>query len=280
MPRLHHEFLYPEETDKAYTTKSLVDAFQEYTSHAKRIRNRYNSKDNGMNILVGFEVEGIDLEHIMYAKELFESGNYDMVVGSVHHVNGVPIDYTTEIWNEAVAKTHNQTVRQLYSDYFELQYTMISTLHPLVIGHFDLISLFMPLDDIDPTTNKKLADVHIESDWPDVWTKIERNIQAVTEYGGLFELNSAAVRKGWATPYPREPIARAIVSHGGRFCLSDDCHAIKQVGMNFHVTWKYVRDILKLSSIYHLQIDSLGKVSVLEDSVSDLDQSEFWKQYQ
>lgn len=279
MPRLHNQYLYPEETDKDFTTESLDKAFEEYTVHAKQLQKQYAEKD-GMQLLVGFEVEGIDEEHVRFAKTLFDSGKYDMTVGSVHHVNGVPIDFTPDLWMDAVAKTSTQTVRQLYCDYFDIQYTVISVLHPLVIGHFDLIALFMPQENVDPTTGKKLGDVNIEKDWPDVWAKVERNIKAVADYGGLFELNSAAVRKGWVTPYPKEPFSKAIIENGGKFCLSDDCHAIKQVGLNFHVSWKYVRDTLKLSKIYHLEINKDGTTVAVEDSVAELDQSLFWDQYQ
>ena len=83
----------------------------------------------------------------------------------------------------------------MYNDYFELQYKVITQLKPTVVGHFDLIRLLQPEDDIDPTTGKLTKDVNLEIDWPDIWQLVIRNIKFVKLYGGLFELNSSALRK-------------------------------------------------------------------------------------
>jgi len=45
-----------------------------------------------------------------------------------------------------------------------------------------------------------------------VWTKVMRNIKQVISYGGTFELNSAAFRKGFIEPYPTSEIAAVLLS--------------------------------------------------------------------
>lgn len=272
MPRLTGQYLYPEELEKGYTVANLKANFENYLTHARRIQARENLAGQ-IQILVGFEVEGIDFAHIELAS-MFKKQT-DMCIGSVHYVHGIPIDFDREQWDMARTASGG-TTRALYKDYFNLQYEVIRALKPDVIGHFDLIRLFQE-DEIDQT-GRLLSEIDVERDWPDVWELIVRNIKLVVSYGGLFELNSSAIRKGWLTPYPRQDLARAIVKFGGKFCLSDDSHAYKQVALNYHRVWEYVQE-LGLTHIYHLELNSLGKTVVAEDSVAALSELTFWDQY-
>lgn len=77
---------------------------------------------------------------------------------------------------------------RLFAKYFDNQFELIDRLRPEVIGHFDLCRLYYP------DTNFK--------EYPEVWAKIERNIELAVSYGALFELNASAFRKGWKTGYP------------------------------------------------------------------------------
>lgn len=282
MPRLQDKFLYPEEIDKQYTVANLQDNFNKYLKHAQKVQAEYKSRQSATKILIGFEVEGLNTEHINYTKDIVaqHASFINMTIGSVHYVNEIPIDFSPELWLAAMNSTPEKTARSLFAHYFELQYEVILELKPLVIGHFDLIRLFQPSQEVDSTTGKFVHDIDIETDWPDVWELVVRNIKLVQLYGGLFELNSAAIRKGWTTPYPQGDICRAIIKFGdGKFCLSDDCHSIAQVGLNYHKVWKFIRDDLKLDSIYHLDLTSLGETIVAKKSVSELNNSKFWEQY-
>lgn len=270
MPRLSDGFLYPEELDKNYTHKDLHRNFANYIEHAQRLQ----SSTVTPQLLVGFEVEGLDDEHISYAKALLPS--FDMCVGLVHYVHSIAIDFSPQLWLDARARTVDNTTRSLYKDYFELQYQVISQLQPHVVGHFDLIRLFEPADEVD-SSGKRLGDVVLETDWPEVWHLALRNIRAVAAYGGLFELNSAAIRKGWSTPYPRRDFAEAIIQNGGRFCLSDDSHGLNQVGLNYHKVWQYVKE-LGLDKVYYLALKN-GQTVVESLSVEETDSHPFWDNY-
>ena len=279
MPRLEDKFLYPEEIDKDYTAQNLVTNFNAYLDHGRRLQTKFNGGQ--MKVLLGFEVEGLDLAHIEYAKEIRKSNpDINMTVGSIHYVNHVAIDFSRDLWVQARATTKENTTRALYREYFEIQYQTISQLHSEVVGHFDLIRLFDDPLEVDPTTGKQIKDISLEKDWPEVWALVVRNIKEVFAYGGLFEINSAAIRKGWTTPYPRKDIANAIIQYGGaRFCLSDDSHGLKQVGLNFHKAWEYLRDVLKVDYLYFLDLED-GKTIVRHELVATLDKSHFWDQYQ
>ena len=86
------------------------------------------------------------------------------------------------------------TEERLFEDYFDLQYEMLKQLKPLVVGHFDLIRLKSD----DPNICLKSL--------PGVWGRIQRNLGFVASYGGMIELNSAALRKGLSEPYPKAEI--------------------------------------------------------------------------
>lgn len=280
MPRLSDAYIYPEEHERSYTVKELKENFDRYCAHAKRIQGEKLADNCHTKFLVGLEVEGIDVDHIEYTATIREHYGIDMVVGSVHFLRGIPIDW--DRLELLKLKDKCGGFRTMVLEYFQLQHKVIERLHPEVIGHFDLIRLFTRDDDVDDSTGKTLGEVDIENDWPDVWDQIKANLQLANSYGGLVELNSSAIRKKWSTPYPRADIGRAVKRYNdGRFCLSDDSHCIAQVGLNYHKVLRYVVEELVLDKLYYLDVDfTLGKrITVKEVSIAELQASAFWDQY-
>lgn len=167
--------------------------------------------------------------------ELASHPAVDYFIGSLHHVNGVPIDYDKDYYAQAMASvtpptaatngtahtngTTTTTVAakgeeetgnvaaaaaaveigareaMMYERYYDQQYEMLVALRPRVVGHFDLIRLMSS----DPDRDVRA--------WPGVWERIERNLAFVASYGGWLECNSSALRKGLSEPYPCRPIA-------------------------------------------------------------------------
>lgn len=107
----------------------------------------------------------------------------------------VPIDYDRPMYEEARKKAGG-TDERLFEDYFDAQLDMLEQLKPLVVGHFDLIRL--KSDDMERSFTT----------WPGVWSKILRNLDFIASYGGMLELNSAALRKGMTEPYPKAEICK------------------------------------------------------------------------
>lgn len=346
MPRYFTPDLYDEEIESKTTPTDLIQVFDTYYNHAKRIQEKVNNdQSNRTQILVGFESEGIsDLYH---EKTVLLKKNYkfDLVVGSVHHVHRVPIDYDRPRWEQAarisVANANarvlahgNETTssvttadpenvsdlvltRALYNDYFDLQYSMLQQTQPSIVGHFDLIRLFAKNpasstnndQQTDATTTNTSSDTTsdstasnsnataksnnttpiaapsaisedtemLETQWPEVWFKIIRNIEYAVSINALFELNSAAIRKGWNTPYPRSDIANLIIKLGGKFCLSDDSHGIAQVGLNLHKCVDYLEK-LKVEKLYYLALED-DKTVIKSLSLAEVKADFFWDQY-
>jgi len=145
-------------------------------------------------------------------------------------VHEIPIDYDTAMYRKA-RDAAGETDEQLFDDYFDLQFEMLRTLQPKVVGHFDLIRLLSDKPDRDLR------------EWKGVWAKVERNLELVVEQGGLLEINTSALRKGLQQPYPRKEICEVFLSLGGKLTLSDDSHGTTQVGTNFEKAFSFLDDL-------------------------------------
>ncbi|KAF7302168.1 Histidinol-phosphatase [Mycena indigotica] len=214
VPRYRQQDLYPEEA--GLTPNDLSTQFNAFLDEAHRLKPLFGSQ---IRLLVGLETEHIspvDLDAIAHLLQQ-HSGRIDYIVGSVHHVLETPIDFDEATYHEAELKAGS--VSALLVAYFEAQYEILDRFRPEVIGHFDLCRLYTPSLRF--------------SDFPEAFELAKRNILFAIEYGALFEVNAAALRKGWETPYPGPDILEFIVAHGGRLALSDDSHGPHAVGLNY-----------------------------------------------
>jgi histidinol-phosphatase (PHP family) len=174
------------------TPEDLHVTFNNYYQKALSLREKYADR---IRILVGFETEYISSDSIRSVQALLQKYTFDFCVGSIHHVLGIPIDYDAVLWQKA-REACGGTDELFYGKYFDEQYELLTQIKPLVVGHFDVVRLWAP---------DKMVKL---SQWPSVWSKILRNIDTVVQYGGLFELNSAAFRKGFPEAYPTSEIAK------------------------------------------------------------------------
>jgi histidinol-phosphatase (PHP family) len=113
-------------------------------------------------------------------------------MGSLHHVNNIPIDFDKKTFDFAL-QSYNNDMEALSLQYFEDQFNLIKKFHPKVIGHFDLIKLFAPQDYQFSSAVKE---------------KIDRNIRYIVDYGGLFEINTRSLKKSLPYPYPQPDILK------------------------------------------------------------------------
>jgi histidinol-phosphatase (PHP family) len=151
--------------------------------------------DGQIALPIAFESEWIRPSTLGLIKTLQSKFDFDMFVGSLHHVHTIPIDFNREMYEQA-RQAARGTDERLFEDYFDAQLDMLQALDPPIVGHFDLIRL---LSD-DPNVELRRMEV--------VWRKVLRNLEFVAEYGGLLEINTAAWRKGLREPYPQADICR------------------------------------------------------------------------
>ena len=179
-----------------------MQQFTDFLDEAHRLKSAYASQ---ITLLVGLETEFItntDLENL--STLLSEhSGRIEYIVGSIHHVNAIPIDFDQASFERALLTvtdvvaemntTEKDRMDTFLSKYFDAHYRLLERFRPEIIGHLDLCRLYNP-------------ELRF-SEFPNAWDKLKRNVKYATHYGALFEVNAAALRKGWRTPYPGEDVA-------------------------------------------------------------------------
>ncbi|CRK27826.1 hypothetical protein BN1708_004489 [Verticillium longisporum] len=238
MPRLQVSDLYPEELtgDPDEAVAVLTPRHGAYLIEAQRLQAKYAPQ---IHVLIGFEGEWYRPAYGPYITTLAAHPAVDYFIGSIHHVNAIPIDYDAATYAQA-RESSGGTEERMYERYYDQQHEMLTALRPRVVGHFDLIRLLSE----DPG-----RDV---SAWAGVWQRIVRNLELVRSFDGLLECNSAALRKGLAEPYPNRLISEKWLSMGGRFTFSDDSHGIDQVATNYLRNIDYLES-LGVSTVYTLE---------------------------
>jgi histidinol-phosphatase (PHP family) len=208
------------------TPEDLERMYLDFLKTATALQSKYKDR---IQLLIGIETDFVTRLDLDRTKAILDSRtDIQYVVGSVHHVAGVSIDFDKSTYLRSIehctANTIGSTMtiasssklempQPIHPDfvptdkellpflvkYLDAQYEMIESLEPEVIGHFDLCLLFNPGYRLDLPGREE------------VWNRVERNIKRVVGYGGLFEANGAAIRKGWETSYPSKEVLR--VSH-------------------------------------------------------------------
>ncbi|OLN87828.1 putative histidinol-phosphatase [Colletotrichum chlorophyti] len=260
MPRLEIADLYPEELEEGDPKASLAvlaPRHEAYLLEAQRLREKYASQ---IHLLIGFEGEWYRPSYGPFIKSLSSHPAVDYFIGSLHHVNAVPIDYSREMYVDAM-KTAGGDEERMYERYYDQQHEMLTALEPRVVGHFDLIRLMSE----DPGRDVRA--------WKGVWERIVRNLEVVKGYGGLLECNSSALRKGLAEPYPCRIISETWLGMGGRFTFSDDSHGIAQVATNYKRNLDYLES-LGVKQVYTFErgpvegVNGHAKASLREKAVA------------
>lgn len=228
MPRYNGSHLYPEERDMSIS--DLESQFSQFVLEARRLQQVYKSQ---IELFVGLETEYCDDSYLAKSMDLVFEHKLDYSVGSVHHVLGIPIDFSLELYD--VAEKAAGSTENLFIAYFEMMEKMIQSIKPTVIGHFDLIRMFRPQQQITMA----------------ILDAARKAAKAGVANNCLFEINSSAIRKGLPNPYPQADILQMIKGEGGHFTISDDAHCPARVGLNYTQLHQYLQamDITELHAL-------------------------------
>jgi len=211
MPPVTDAFVYPEEKSAGLNAEALRARFADYMTTCRRLQARYA---DAIRIHVGFETEtcsGSD----DFIRDLMESFSPDYVVGSVHHVNDIPFDCSRRCYEAAAASCGG--LDELYAAYLDLQYEMIETLRPQVVGHLDIIRIH------DPDYRSRLVK-------PGIWEKIVRNLDLVKKLGLILDFNLRPLSRGEEEPYLFAPILDKAREMGLNVVPGDDSHGVADIG--------------------------------------------------
>ena len=182
-----------------------------------------------IQLFIGFETEYYGPNPCKRIEQAIERYKPDIVVGSIHHVDDIPIDFDRDTYQRAVE--HCGGVEALYARYYDQQYELIRCLGnytnsiPVILGHMDLIKIFKP--------------AHTPS--PDVWHKIKRNIELAISCNIIIEINARAFKKELREPYPNKKIIEYAIRAGGQVTLGDDSHGDDQIGLHYAEVFHYIK---------------------------------------
>jgi len=210
-PRYRAEDLFPDESDLGVA--DLVRMFEDYVKEALALRARHAGR---LELLIGFETEVLPpqgwLERMRELRH--RHPEFDYLVGSVHHLDGAPIDMhpkvTARVTREVGGK---EALERLY---FEQVAEMVEQLRPEIVGHFDLIRKFEGAG---------------ASFGPEIWKHIERALEVIRAVGAVLDVNAAPARRKLGPVYPLPPLLERACEMGIPVTLGDDSHGPADVGV-------------------------------------------------
>lgn len=204
-------YLFPRDIEAGFTAEKVMTRFARYMDVCRGLQRRYAEQ---IDLYVGFETEYYPGYEPFLAR-LIEDFAPDYIVGSLHHVEEIPIDMDRERYGEAVAAAGGAA--ELYCRYFDRQLDLIDRFRPAVVGHFDLIRIF------DPDYPTQLAHA-------DVRSRIHRNLEAIRDLDLILDYNVRALDKGMDEPYVSRPILEKALELGIAVVPGDDSHGVATVG--------------------------------------------------
>lgn len=213
MPPLDDSRRYPDEAASELSAAGLQAQFRRYFAECRRLQEKYAGQ---IRLFTAFETENYP-GSTSFVQELIRETQPDYIVGSVHHVGGIGIDYNAEHYRQAVQAAGS--VAQLYCDYFDDQFAMLEALQPAVVGHFDLIRIF------DPDYLHTLQH-------GDVQRRITRNLQLIADLGLIMDYNLRGFDKS-LEQYPSLPVLQQALKTGVTVVPGDDSHGVNSVGRHW-----------------------------------------------
>ena len=210
--RFRDEDLFPEEAALHVTPEDLIRSFEAYVVRARELQARYEGR---IDLLVGFETERLPPgDWATRMREARARLRIDYLVGSVHDVDGLVVDYKPE-HTRAVAERVGG-VEELHVRYFDALTELVTELRPEVVGHIDLIRKF---DGENPVFGKR------------AWQHLEGTLEAVQKVGAVLDVNAATRRRGLGPVYPLPAILERALAMGIGVTLGDDGHGAHDVGV-------------------------------------------------
>ena len=224
-PAVDARFLYPEEVEAGLGVDELAQSFREYAATCSGLIDEYSGQ---LEVLLGAEIEVVpESTFDTVAAELRREHRLDYLVGSVHWVDELPIDTSQADFEKAVANRGG--LEQFVLRYYELAGQMIERVGPEVFGQLDLPRLFC-------------------EGAPELESKPVRNavaglLENIVAAGTIVDLNTGALSKQLASPYPAPWIVSMASDMGVPFCFGDDSHSTAGVGAGIAEGREYLLDL-------------------------------------
>ncbi len=246
--RYRSEDLFPEERD--LTPDDLITTFEAYVVRARQLQTKYEDQ---IDLLVGFETERLPPgDWATRMRETRARLRIDYIVGSVHDVEGLVIDYKPE--HTASVAERVGGVEELHVRYFDALTELVSELRPEVVGHIDLIRKF---EGENPVFGAR------------AWRHLEGTLEAVRSVGGVLDVNAATRRRGLGPVYPLPAILERARAMGIGVTLGDDGHGAHDVGVGLDACMAAI-SAAGYREVSYLAHDRSGRVELRRAPIEDV----------
>ncbi len=197
--------------DKGYCMSN--EKLSAYFSDVERVKEKYSDK---ITVLCGLEVDYYSNVPEEYLKKA------DYIIGSVHYIfkNGeyVPVDSTAKKLREASERLWDGDVYAMIEAYYETVADVVRKTDPDVIGHIDLITKFIEVDELFDTSHPRYV------------AASRKAAEELIPCGVPFEINYGAITRGYRTlPYPEKSLLEFIIEKGGKIVKSSDAHSKENI---------------------------------------------------
>lgn len=191
-----------------------------FTFDAAAYMNEYKSL-RGKNVRLGVEV-GLRKSARTINEEFIGRAEFDLVIGSIHLVDGYDIYYPEFYVGKDKATA--------YKKYFQQMATEASVADYDVLGHIDYICRAAPYD-------------NPELDYPTFAAQIDEVLKLVVERGKVLELNTRRFDNTRAVE-ELVPVYKKYRELGGRYVtLGSDAHKVAAVGNYFNRALDFVKEL-------------------------------------
>lgn len=221
-PRLDDRQLYEEERQMGWDVAKLEANFQAYATDLTALSEEFGDR---LTILRGFEAEVVPQAKYSEIMLGYRSQYaFDYIVGSVHHVNEIPIDGSQADFQHALESVGG--FEPLAIAYYEHVAKMVDDLNPEVVAHLDLI--------------RKNAPPEASIETPPIRRAAQNALEVIRTHNAILDLNTGGYRKGLGGPYPAPWLVKTAHQMGIPFCFGDDSHSPADVGSGIEDARNYL----------------------------------------
>ncbi|HFU74734.1 MAG TPA: histidinol-phosphatase HisJ family protein, partial [Arcobacter sp.] len=185
--------------------------------YEKSVKNLQEKYQDQINILLGYEVDYIDNNYLLY--EIIDA-DVDYLIGSVHYLNDWGFDNP-----EFISEYKKRDINDIWRDYFQAVNNMVKSGKFDIVGHFDLIKIFNYL----PTVEIKSI--------------VLETLRSIKKNNMVLEINSAGLRKPVNEQYPSKDILELAYELDIPITFSSDAHSVDQVGLNYKRCVEIVKSV-------------------------------------
>lgn len=212
-----HLTIFPDGSAEPYSLNELK--LGDYVKEVEKASEKYEGR---LNVRLGLEVDYIPgNEEIL--RKLLNSHEFDLIIGSVHFVDGICIDSSKQrkIVDEAVKR---QGFDVFYSKYLNLVGRAVETGFFDIIGHIDLVKIwgFNPTNGFDD----------------------ERKILELIRRKKLcLEVSSRGLRQPINSAYPSPRILKEAYELNIPITVGTDAHFAEEIDYAYDFLMKYIKTV-------------------------------------